>query len=965
MHGLEGDNEAQIAFFRSYGGHAKRSTVPKFRGLIWVACDDEEVSASQSYQSSPVYSDDDLDDDDFSSEIDCDDDRDVETFDMDIDTNHKVDPKDAEVHMHPVHHRANSVADSTAPVYAADYAYSGPHDRRASNASSFSASSIASPASTTFSASFTSDPSVSNQDGLSQHSPVPATPSPPPPMPPSLLTSSFHASELLVKGESGPELVRPRVPDGISLRNFGIQVPIFATLSDVVIYSPKGASRTAFALAEKFKLAIEAKMNERIARLRAEGEQDPEKNLIPYNVFVLTATLPEMLESLPHLLSRVQDVHIVTGKSQAASQSGSQDSNQGTLLLKANTINFAQREKEEMRDLTRATEIISTTSLPDQLSAKPPSVHWDPTVGQIFLGNANDVPIADEWVPSPRPTKAHYEDPFDFSSNDPALGYGFDICIECHDLASFPSSAHLRAADEHLAALDATWAGRNIKDEGDEIPIRPPPNANSVVHLPFPSSPPSTAAAVNALAPFVAFLDRWLRMPGAESESPTPGRKRGMTFSPSSLPPPTSFTNNFFSPSASGPYTRVRSTSTSYSSYGYPSSYHPRSQAAVRTRPMKILIYSSDGYTESSVLALTLLMAMRGLSLPQAYLELQVAKKRSFFVYQSDLGLLKRVEARLGKDRGSSGMNSSHYSNGSDAGSEVSWNPGRSNNANSMANTVGETIHAASTQDLTSSELQQNNPPARTYPEGFRRPRARTMPMMPAFTDHQSWFNDPRFNGSFPSRVLPFLYLGDLNHASNPYMLHALGITHVVSVGECALVPPPGYPPTSSSSTPEGACGNNGASCPPREHASLWIEEREGRIKVLDIQGVCDDGIDTLEPQLQPICDWIEKARLEGGQVLVHCRVGVSRSATVTIAYVMKHLGIPLVDAYLIVRSRRLSVLIQPNMRLLYNLLGWEVKLARERAGDDEDKLRAELARCLNWPYLAREVHALNEKYLH
>lgn len=82
------------------------------------------------------------------------------------------------------------------------------------------------------------------------------------------------------------------------------------------------------------------------------------------------------------------------------------------------------------------------------------------------------------------------------------------------------------------------------------------------------------------------------------------------------------------------------------------------------------------------------------------------------------------------------------------------------------------------------------------------------------------------------------------------------------------------------------------------------------------------------------------------------------------IAYVMKHLNIPLVDAYLIVRSRRLSVLIQPNMRLLYNLLGWEVKLAQERAKSDPDRLRGELARCLNWPYLAKEVHALNEKYL-
>ena len=79
-------------------------------------------------------------------------------------------------------------------------------------------------------------------------------------------------------------------------------------------------------------------------------------------------------------------------------------------------------------------------------------------------------------------------------------------------------------------------------------------------------------------------------------------------------------------------------------------------------------------------------------------------------------------------------------------------------------------------------------------------------------------------------------------------------------------------------------CG--GGKAGPVSEGSLWIEAREGRIKVLDIKGVCDDGIDTLEPQLGPICDWIERARLEGGQVLVHCRVGVSRSATVTVSVV-------------------------------------------------------------------------------
>jgi dual specificity MAP kinase phosphatase len=120
-------------------------------------------------------------------------------------------------------------------------------------------------------------------------------------------------------------------------------------------------------------------------------------------------------------------------------------------------------------------------------------------------------------------------------------------------------------------------------------------------------------------------------------------------------------------------------------------------------------------------------------------------------------------------------------------------------------------------------------------------------------------------------------------------MLQALGITHVVSVGECALIPPSNNLQSGGRSF---GC-NNGTSSrhfipgkSPNHPGSLWIEEQAGRIKVLDIQGVCDDGIDTLEPQLEPICDWIDEARQEGGQVLVHCRVGVSRSATVTVSRV-------------------------------------------------------------------------------
>ena len=559
-------------------------------------------------------------------------------------------------------------------------------------------------------------------------------------------------------------------------------------------------------------------MLERQERLHQDGDPNTDAHLIAYNVFVLTATLPEMLESLPHLITRYDDIEY------------KHPSHETPAVLKANSTNFAQREKDEMRDLTKATEIFSTSPLLDHLVASSPTTHWDPAVGQVYLGNANDVPIADEWVPHSR--GSHYaEDPFNSAYNSPDQGGGFDICIECHDFAQFPTPAHMRAADEHLSALDTAWAARhsNLLDEGSELPIRPPPNANSIVHLTFPSSPPANGATISALASFIAFLDRWLKMPGDEvpspsldQSSPSAPRKRGVTFSSSSLPPQTSFTNSFFSPSAyTNSASRFRSTSASYSPHSDGSASPYRwTPGSVRTRPVKILIYSADGYTESSVLALCLLMALRGLSLPQAYLELQVVKKRSFFVYQSDLGLLRKVETKVNQDRGrlktnsstifdsassstsstgpGTGMSAVQYVNVVEGGTEVGWNPGLRPGwpqpvvgqgagghlskgggvgADSITSAHGHSasveelpvqIQQAQTQvDNKSGASQDAGGSGKTahalgYSPGYRRQRASTMPMIPAFTDHQSWFNDPRFNGSFPSRVLPFLYLGDL-----------------------------------------------------------------------------------------------------------------------------------------------------------------------------------------------------------
>ena len=48
--------------------------------------------------------------------------------------------------------------------------------------------------------------------------------------------------------------------------------------------------------------------------------------------------------------------------------------------------------------------------------------------------------------------------------------------------------------------------------------------------------------------------------------------------------------------------------------------------------------------------------------------------------------------------------------------------------------------------------------------------------------EEPSWLN--RIDGSLPSRILPYMYLGNLAHANNPDLLKAMGIGRILSVGE-------------------------------------------------------------------------------------------------------------------------------------------------------------------------------------
>jgi len=129
----------------------------------------------------------------------------------------------------------------------------------------------------------------------------------------------------------------------------------------------------------------------------------------------------------------------------------------------------------------------------------------------------------------------------------------------------------------------------------------------------------------------------------------------------------------------------------------------------VEEQGYKILIHCTDGYTESSLLALAYFMYTEGLSAHDAWIKLHCEKGRNFFAYPSDKMFLETAQTRL----------------------------------------------------------MQASPKA---------PKDGSIPPSPVSME--------RMDGSLPSRVLPYMYLGNLFHAQNPAMLRELGITQVLSIGE-------------------------------------------------------------------------------------------------------------------------------------------------------------------------------------
>ncbi|XP_030217129.1 dual specificity protein phosphatase 10 [Gadus morhua] len=83
-----------------------------------------------------------------------------------------------------------------------------------------------------------------------------------------------------------------------------------------------------------------------------------------------------------------------------------------------------------------------------------------------------------------------------------------------------------------------------------------------------------------------------------------------------------------------------------------------------------------------------------------------------------------------------------------------------------------------------------------------------------------------------------------------------------------------------------------------------------------------DNSKQNLQQYFEEVFEFIEEAHQTGKGVLVHCQAGVSRSATVVIAYLMKHTLMTMTDAYKYVRGRR--PVVSPNLNFMGQLLEFE-----------------------------------------
>lgn len=94
---------------------------------------------------------------------------------------------------------------------------------------------------------------------------------------------------------------------------------------------------------------------------------------------------------------------------------------------------------------------------------------------------------------------------------------------------------------------------------------------------------------------------------------------------------------------------------------------------------------------------------------------------------------------------------------------------------------------------------------------------------------------------------------------------------------------------------------------------------------------IIDTSTADLKPHLEAVCNHIDNALKSGKSVLVHCQQGISRSASVVIAYLIRNRHMSYDTAFALVKGQRACI--KPNPGFVAALRDWENAWNRPNMG--------------------------------
>lgn len=158
--------------------------------------------------------------------------------------------------------------------------------------------------------------------------------------------------------------------------------------------------------------------------------------------------------------------------------------------------------------------------------------------------------------------------------------------------------------------------------------------------------------------------------------------------------------------------------------------------------------------------------------------------------------------------------------------------------------------------------------------------------------------------GTYPSAIVDsFLYLGSYDHAKSKQQLKDLGISHIVNM------------------------------------AGELENDYPDDFKYLNVK-LDDTSNDNIAEHFEKTLKFIEEAQASSSRVLVHCAMGISRSSTIVIAYLMRVKGWSYTQAHEFVKSMRSCI--KPNPGFMNQLVSFEAQITEAQKAVEKLQLQVD-----------------------